>query len=86
MLKSKLGLGVVFDTSESYAKNGFASNLEKRRQSIITSGPLLSPVILPLDPWSLERGRGVRLAIGHDLRWKRDGGLQHLAFPYKLLA
>ena len=41
---------------------------------IITSGLGLSWVIFPLGPWSLGRGRGVRLATGHALRQRCGGG------------
>ena len=50
-------------------------NFEKGGEGpIITSGLWLSWVMVPLGPWSLERGRGVQLATGHALRSKRGGG------------
>ena len=60
MLKPKLGLGEVFEALND-AKNGFGAipgTPEMGGGLTITFGLWLSWVILPLGPWSLERGRG----------------------------
>ena len=50
-------------------------NSKKGGSPIIASGLGLSWVLVPIGPWSLERGRGVvRLGTGHTLRSKRGGG------------
>ena len=83
LLVPKLGLGVVFDATKKSCKNRFGGNPRESPRilrnggggPIITSGLWPSWVILPLGPWSLPRGRGVRLGTGHALRSKRGGGL-----------